>query len=170
MSYFCGPAQSWCTRPCTQNCGGSINPAGQEKYSMQTGGLAQRSPFQILNSFVHMVLFLKLASLSSTSIGTKLQEACLHLSFCPMSCERMEGNVICEESSEVSRTHKRGCWLNENKILMQLLWFLVYPLRGQLLHWGSHSYRWGTTVKGIPQTTWLPSCLHVREGGTLNQR
>lgn len=97
------------------------------KYIMQTDGLAQLSLFHILNSFIQVFLFLKLASLLSASMGTKLEQLCLLLNFCSTSYKVWVEDMIREKTSEVSKACKKGCWLNENKILTSMLWFMVCP-------------------------------------------
>lgn len=70
---------------------------------MQTDGLAQLSLFHILSSFLQVLLFLKLVSLLSASVGTKLEQVCLLLSFCSTSYKVCTEDIIREETSEVSR-------------------------------------------------------------------
>lgn len=113
------------------------------KCIMQTDGLAQLSLFHILNSFIQVFLFLKLASLLSASMGTKPELVCLLLSFCSTSYKVWAEDMIREKTSEVSRACKKGCWLNESKILTSMLWFMVYPPHWSALALGKPSLSLG---------------------------
>lgn len=138
------------------------------KYIMQTDGLAQHSLFHILNSFVQVLLLLKLASLLSTSIDTKLEQVCLRLSFCSTSYKVCTEDIIRRKPlRSAGPARKVVGWMKTTFWRRCYGFWCTHPI-GQHLHWGSHCCRWGTIGKGTPWTACLPSCLLKRERGTPN--
>lgn len=156
-SYLC--LALWRGHPSLQNRG---------KYIMQTDGLAQLSLFHIFNSFIWVFLFLKLASLLSASMGTKLEQVCLLLSFRSTSYKVCSEDMIHEKASRSAGPARKVVGWMKTKCWRRCYGSWCTHSIGQRLHWGNHRCPWGTIGKGIPWTACLPSCLHMREGGTLS--